>query len=308
MRFYQIFIEPWERYASAYWPILAMAFFVTAACGLIGNYLVLRRISLVGDAISHSVLPGIAIAFILTNSKSEVPMFIGALVAGVMTTLIIEILHSRTRIKQDAAIGITFSTMFAIGVILISLHGSHTDLDLDCVLFGKLDFLSSKEKIIMGLPRVALTMGMIVLIVGGLIILFYKELLVSSFDPNLAATIGISPRLVHYLLMCMLSVVVVSAFSSVGAILVIAMLILPAATSYLLTDKLWMMMLFSLMHSFMSAIGGVHLAVAFKIPTAPSTVVCGMMFFVMAWIFSPTHGLIRFWSRSRGSIKKECIN
>ena len=302
MSFYQIFIEPWERHASAYWPILAMAFLVTAACGLVGNYLVLRRISLVGDAISHSVLPGIAIAFILTGSRSEAPMFIGALVAGVITTLIIEVLHSRTRIKQDAAIGITFSTMFAIGVILISLHGSHTDLDLDCVLFGKLDFLSTKEKIIIGLPGVVITMGIVALIVGIMILLFYKELLVSSFDPNLAATIGISPRLVHYLLMCILSVVVVSAFSSVGAILVIAMLILPAATSYLLTDRLQVMMLFTLVHSFMSSISGVHLAVALKIPTAPATVVCGMMFFLMAWIFSPTHGLIRIWLRSRVSV------
>ncbi|MCH2025420.1 MAG: metal ABC transporter permease [Verrucomicrobiales bacterium] len=302
MSFYQIFIEPWERHASAYWPILAMAFLVTATCGLVGNYLVLRRISLVGDAISHSVLPGIAIAFILTGSRSEAPMFIGALVAGVITTLIIEVLHSRTRIKQDAAIGITFSTMFAIGVILISLHGSHTDLDLDCVLFGKLDFLSTKEKIIMGLPGVVITMGTVSLIVGIMIVLFYKELLVSSFDPNLAATIGISPRLVHYLLMCILSVVVVSAFSSVGAILVIAMLILPAATSYLLTDRLQVMMLFTLLHSFMSSISGVHLAVALKIPTAPATVVCGMMFFLMAWIFSPTHGLIRIWLRSRVSV------
>ncbi|HAA87039.1 MAG: ABC transporter [Verrucomicrobiales bacterium] len=279
-----------------------MAFLVTATCGLVGNYLVLRRISLVGDAISHSVLPGIAIAFILTGSRSEAPMFIGALVAGVITTLIIEVLHSRTRIKQDAAIGITFSTMFAIGVILISLHGSHTDLDLDCVLFGKLDFLSTKEKIIMGLPGVVITMGTVALIVGIMILLFYKELLVSSFDPNLAATIGISPRLVHYLLMCILSVVVVSAFSSVGAILVIAMLILPAATSYLLTDRLQVMMLFTLLHSFMSSISGVHLAVALKIPTAPATVVCGMMFFLMAWIFSPTHGLIRIWLRSRVSV------
>ena len=160
----------------------------------------------------------------------------------------------------------------------------------------------------MGLPGVALTMGMVALIVGCLIVLFYKELLVSSFDPNLAATIGISPRLVHYLLMCILSVVVGSAFTSVGAILVIAMLILPAATSYLLTDRLWVMMLFSLIHSFLSAIGGIHLAVAFKVPTAPATVVCGMIFFVAAWIFSPTHGLIRYWFRSRASVNVECIN
>ncbi len=144
MSFYEIFISPWENHLSAYWPIFAMAFFVTAACGLVGNYLVLRRISLVGDAISHSVLPGIVIAFIVADSRSSLPMFIGALVAGVLTTLLIEMIHSRSKIKQDAAIGITFTTMFAIGVILVSLYGADTDLDLDCVLFGKLDFIASK--------------------------------------------------------------------------------------------------------------------------------------------------------------------
>ena len=299
MNLHRIFVEPWQSHAAHYWPVFAMALFVTAACALIGNYLVLRRISLVGDAISHSVLPGIAIAFIMTGSRSGTPMFIGALVAGVAATVFIEVLHSRSRLKQDAAIGITFSTLFAIGVILISIHGAHTDLDLDCVLFGKMDFLSGREPVFLGLPGVTVTMAVLALCVGVLIILFYKELLVSSFDPSLAASMGINPRLVHYLLMAVLSVVVVGAFTSVGAILVIAMLILPAATSCMLSDRLWVMMLLSLLHALISSLGGVHLAVALQVPTAPASVVAGAGLFAIVWVVSPRQGLISLWLRSR---------
>ncbi len=297
MSAYDIFVEPWASHASSYWPVAAMAFFVTAACGLVGNYLVLRRISLVGDAISHSVLPGIAIAFILTGSRSGFPMFLGALVAGVATTVIIETLHVRSRLKQDAAIGVTFSTLFAIGVILVSVHGGHTDLDLDCVLFGKMDIIMDMPAVFAGLPAVVLTMAAVALAVGLLILLFYKELLVSSFDPNLAASIGIDPRIAHYLLMAVLSIVVVAAFTSVGAILVIAMLILPAATAYLLTDRLWVMMVLSVAHSLLSALGGVHLTVALEVPTAPAAVVVGATLFLLAWVASPRHGLLRLWLR-----------
>ena len=114
--------------------------------------------------------------------------------------MIIVMIHSRSKIKQDAAIGITFTTMFAIGVILVSLYGADTDLDLDCVLFGKLDFIASKEKVFIGLPKIVITMGFVLLMIALLIALFYKELLVSSFDPNFAATVGIKPRFVHYYL------------------------------------------------------------------------------------------------------------
>ena len=299
MNIHRIFVEPWQSHAAHYWPVFAMSLFVTAACALIGNYLVLRRISLIGDAISHSVLPGIAIAFIMTGSRSGTPMFIGALVAGVAATVFIEVLHSRSRLKQDAAIGITFSTLFAIGVILISIHGANTDLDLDCVLFGKMDFLSGREPVFLGLPGVTVTMAVLALCVGALIILFYKELLVSSFDPSLAASMGINPRLVHYLLMAVLSVVVVGAFTSVGAILVIAMLILPAATSCMLSDRLWIMMLLSLLHALISSLGGVHLAVALQVPTAPASVVAGAGLFAIVWVVSPRQGLISLWLRSR---------
>ncbi|MCP4847739.1 MAG: metal ABC transporter permease [Verrucomicrobiaceae bacterium] len=301
MNFHRIFVEPWQSHAAHYWPVFAMALFVTVACALIGNYLVLRRISLIGDAISHSVLPGIAIAFMMTGSRSGAPMFVGALVAGVVATVIIEVLHSRSRLKQDAAIGITFSTFFAVGVILISIHGAHTDLDLDCVLFGKMDFLPGREPVFLGLPGVTVTMAALALCVGLLIIIFYKELLLSSFDPALAASMGINPRLVHYLLMAVLSVVVVGAFTSVGAILVIAMLILPAATSCMLSDRLWVMLILSVLHAFISSLGGVHIAVALQVPTAPASVVAGAGIFAIVWIVSPRQGLISLWLRNRRS-------
>ena len=138
----RVMVEPWtENLPTTFWIVL-MGFLITAACGMIGNYLILRRMALVGDAISHSVLPGLAIAFLLSHSLNTVPMFIGALGAGIVTTVMIELIHKKTRVKQDSAIGITFSTLFAIGVILISF--GQTDavhLDAECVLYGEIGYV-----------------------------------------------------------------------------------------------------------------------------------------------------------------------
>ena len=278
--------------------IMTMSFFVATSCALVGNYLVLRRISLVGDAISHSVLPGIAIAFLISSSRASWPMFLGALAAGLVTTSVIEIIHSRSRIKQDAAIGITFSTMFAIGVIMVSAFAGQIDLDLDCVLYGKLEAIpAGAMSTIFGLeiPRRVVVMGAVTGVVIVLVVLFYKELLVSSFDPGLAASLGLNPGLVHYLLMCVLSIIVVSAFEAVGAVLVIAMLILPASTAYLLTDRLWLMMLLSVLHGLISSIGGIHLAFVLGCPAAAAMVVLGGAIFVAVWLFSPAQGLVVRW-------------
>src|SRR3989344_1061753 len=136
-----VFVQPWTENAGTYGWILIMGFLVTAACGLVGNYLILRRMALVGDAISHSVLPGLAVAFLFSGSRGSLPMFIGALAAGVLTTILIELIHRQSRVKQDAAIGITFSTLFAIGVILICLFADKVDLDQECVLYGEIGFV-----------------------------------------------------------------------------------------------------------------------------------------------------------------------
>ena len=319
----RVMVEPWtENLPATFWIVL-MGFLVTAACGMIGNYLILRRMALVGDAISHSVLPGLAIAFLLMHSLKTVPMFIGALVAGILTTVLIELIHKKSRVKQDSAIGITFSTLFAIGVILISF--GQTDavhLDAECVLYGEIAFvpldlvqtqlgpgaLSVVEKI-PGLnsemflngnlltiaPPSVIRMAVVTSITLLLILVFYKELLVTSFDSGLSSSLGINSTVVHYTLMGMLSVIIVSAFEAVGAILVIAMLILPGATASLLVHRLPPMFGITVIHAALSAGGGIHLATWLNCSPAGAMVVAGSVLFALAWMFSPSQGLLRRW-------------
>ena len=319
----RVMVEPWtENLTTTFWIVL-MGFLITAACGLIGNYLILRRMALVGDAISHSVLPGLAIAFLLSHSLNTLPMFIGALGAGLVTTVLIELIHKKSRVKQDSAIGITFSTLFAIGVILISF--GQTDavhLDAECVLYGEIAFvpldlvqtelgpgaLSVVEKI-PGLnsemflngnlltiaPPSVIRMAVVTSITLLLILVFYKELLVTSFDSGLSSSLGINSTVVHYTLMGMLSVIIVSAFEAVGAILVIAMLILPGATASLLVHRLPPMFGITVLHAALSAVSGIHLAVWLDCSEAGAMVVAGSALFALAWVFSPSQGLLRRW-------------
>ncbi|MBT3913993.1 MAG: metal ABC transporter permease [Verrucomicrobia bacterium] len=319
----RVMVEPWaENLSTTFWIVL-MGFLITAACGLIGNYLILRRMALVGDAISHSVLPGLAIAFLLSHSLNTVPMFIGALGAGIVTTVMIELIHKKTRVKQDSAIGITFSTLFAIGVILISFGQTDAvDLDTECVLYGEIAFVPldlvktelglgmlSVVEIIPGLnselfldgnmltiaPPSVIRMAVVTGVTLLLILVFYKELLVTSFDSGLSSSLGINATVVHYALMGMLSVIIVSAFEAVGAILVIAMLILPGATASLLAYRLPTMFGITVVHALLSAVGGIHLATWLNCSPAGAMVVAGSALFALAWIFSPSQGLLLRW-------------
>jgi manganese/zinc/iron transport system permease protein len=252
------------------------------------------------DATGHGISYGFAI-------------FIGALIAGVLTTLIIEIIHTRTRIKQDAAIGITFSTLFAFGVVLISVFADKVDLDADCVLHGEIAFVSIQPFFKIGAyelaPAPVIRMGLVTFLTFGLLVVFYKELLVSSFDPGLASSMGINATFVHYALMCWLSVIVVSAFEAVGAILVIAMLILPGATASMLTIRFPIVLALSVLHAAASSVLGLHLAIWLNSSTAGCMVVAGSGIFCLAWMFSPTQGLLSQWlkrrRKSRGSINRE---
>ena len=320
----RVMVEPWtENLTTTFWIVL-MGFLITAACGLIGNYLILRRMALVGDAISHSVLPGLAIAFLLSHSLNTLPMFIGALGAGLVTTVLIELIHKKSRVKQDSAIGITFSTLFAIGVILISFgQMEEVHLDAECVLYGEIALvpldlpvqtqlgpgaLSVVEKIpllnsemflngnvLTIAPPSVIRMAVVTGITLLLILVFYKELLVTSFDSGLSSSLGINATMVHYALMAMLSVIIVSAFEAVGAILVIAMLILPGATASLLAHQLPPMFGITVLHALLSAVGGVHLATWLNCSPAGAMVVAGSVLFALAWVFSPSEGLLRRW-------------
>ena len=305
--FTQVFLSPWTQNADTTFWIFLMGFLVATACGLVGNYLILRRMALVGDAISHSVLPGIAIAFLIAHSRSSLAMFLGAVVAGIVTTIIIEAIHKKSRVKQDAAIGITFSSLFAIGVILISVFASKVDLDQDCVLYGEigtipLDVPYVKLGALTLGPPPLVRMGVVAAVVAILILLFYKELLISSFDPGLALSVGINPTFVHYGLMAALSVVVVSAFESVGAILVIAMLILPGATASLVSERLPRILGLTVLHAAVSSVLGIHLALWLECSIAAAMVVMGAVLFALAWVFSPSRGLLRQWIRSRSKL------
>jgi manganese/zinc/iron transport system permease protein len=295
--FRSVLIAPWtEQAGTTVWVVL-MGFFVIAACGLLGSYLVLRRMALIGDAISHSILPGIAIAFLLSNSRGTTAMFIGALAAGVLTTLSIDMVHRNSRVKQDAAIGIAFTSLFALGVVLISKYAARVDLDQECVLYGEIAFVPFAQfisigDIVLG-PEPVVRMAVVCVIVALLIVLFYKELLASSFDPALAFSLGINATLVHYSLMCALSAVVVSAFEAVGAILVIAMLILPSATALLLADRLPVVLALTVVYSALSSVLGFHLATWLDCSVAGAMVLMGAALFTLAWLFSPKAGLLR---------------
>ncbi len=285
--FYQVFVAPWTVDLALYGWIGLMGFLVTAGCGLVGNYLILRRMALMGDAVSHSVLPGLVIAFLWSGSRGTAPMFAGALAAGVATTLIIEAIHRRTRVKQDAAIGIAFSTLFAVGVLLTALYSNQVDLDAECVLYGEIAFVPLEPMvewggIVLG-PVSVVRMGGVFLGVVLLVIAFYKELLVASFDDGLARAIGVNPAWVHHGLMAVLSVVVVSAFEAVGAILVIAMLILPGATASLLTRRLALMHGIAIGHALLSAWLGVGLGVWLECSIGAAMVVAGATIFAAVW-------------------------
>lgn len=284
--------------------IVTAAVLSAGACALLGNFLVLRRHSLMGDAISHAVLPGLAVAFLVTGSRGSVAMFIGAAVVGLLTAVLTETVQRMGRVEQSAAMGVVFTTLFAIGLILIVSAADYVDLDPGCVLYGALELipLDTMEGVTVWgapVPRAVLMLGLVFLADLLFILGFWKELKISSFDPALATTLGINAGLMNYLLMMMVAVTAVAAFESVGSILVIAMLIVPAAAAHLLTDRLGVMVGLSLLIAALSAVLG-HLG-AITVPTwfgFTDTVTSGMMavvaglFFLLTVVFAPHHGLL----------------
>ena len=271
------------------------------ACALLGNFLVLRRMSMMGDAISHAVLPGLAVAFLVTGSRDSLPMFIGAAIVGVLTALFTQWVNRFGKVEESASMGVVFTALFAIGLILIVRAADHVDLDPDCVLYGAIEMVPLDLRPVFGLavPRAVVTLAIVFALDLLFVVLFYKELKISSFDPELATTLGINGTLMHYLLMTFTAITTVAAFESVGSILVVAMLIVPPAAAYLLTDRLWPMILISLVLGALSA-GLGHIA-ALTVPTwfgYPDTSTAGMMavvagaLFILALLLSPKHGVI----------------
>ncbi|CAM4250794.1 metal ABC transporter permease [Listeria booriae] len=249
--------------------------------GVIGSFIILRGMSLMGDAISHAVLPGVAVSYML-----GVNFFFGAAAFGVIAALGIGFVNQNSRIKNDTAIGIVFSSFFALGIIMISLAQSSTDLYH--ILFGNVLAVRNSDM------WITLVIGAVVLLLVGL---FYKELLVSSFDPVMAESYGLKVRVLHYFLMTLLTLVTVASLQTVGIILVVAMLITPAATAYLLTNRLSVMLFLAAGFGALSAVIGLYFSYMYNLASGASIVLAATVLFILVFVFSPKQGLI-FGKRS----------
>jgi manganese/zinc/iron transport system permease protein len=276
--------------------IILTACLVAISCALLGCFLILRKMAMVGDAISHAVLPGIVIAFLISGSRDSFTMLLGAGIIGILTTFLIEFFHKKARLQTDASIGVTFTWLFAVGVVLISVFAGKVDLDQDCVLYGEiayvpLDVIFTPDGENIG-PKAIYVMSFILIGIVIFISLFFKELFLTTFDPAYAKAIGISTALWHYLLMSAVSATTVASFESVGAILVVALLIGPAATAYLITDNFKWMLAIASVAGMLSSIGGYYFAVWLDGSIAGAIAAMAGLIFALAMIFSPTHGLL----------------
>lgn len=298
-------------------PMLA-GLLAAVGCGLLGNFLVLRRLSLMGDAISHSVLPGLVIAFLVVSSRDPLAMFLGAAIAGVATVVLVEVVKRLGRVEPGAAMGVVFSVLFALGVLLIERASlRHIDLDADCVLHGQLETLvwfgapdsfgdlltaSTLEAI----PRQIVMLAVMVASAFALVAVLFKELRLAAFDPSLATTQGFNATVLHYVLMVFVAAATVASFEAVGSILVIAMLICPAATARLLTDRLGTQIACSIGAAVLASIGGYIAATAVPsvwglepVNAAGMMTVVGGGLLVLAILFAPSHGVLMRTVRRR---------
>ncbi|MGQ9575114.1 MAG: metal ABC transporter permease [Thermoguttaceae bacterium] len=289
------------------WSMLVGAL-TNVACAVVGCYLVLRRMSLLGDAISHAVLPGLVVAFILAGKVHVGYMFAGALAVGLLASVLIEAL-GRGGIPEDAAMGVVFTSLFALGVILLKRYGHQVDLDPDCVLNGLLELVDLNRVALAGVsvPRALVTIVPVLLLNLVFVVALWKELLISSFDPALATTMGFRAGAIHYLLMALVALTTVASFEQVGSILVIAMLIVPGATARLLTDRLSRMVWIAAGIAGAAAVAGAWLALRWDTSTAGTiTVVVGLLY-AAAVVFSPRYGLLRAWlGNLRTSLRIVC--
>ena len=257
---------------------LIEAIIVGVICAVVGSYLMVQRLALLGDAISHSVLPGLAIAFIL-----GINIFVGAFIAGLLSTVLINIIRTRSPIKEDAAMGIVFSAFFALGITLITIIQKDNKIDLNHFLFGNILGVTYAD------VRDTLIIAIVVLIT---VILLYKELLFYSFDKLGAQSVGLPVNLLDLGLMVLIGLTIVASLKAVGVILVLSLLITPAATAYLLVSRLHLMMILGVGIGIIASISGMYLSYFYNLPSGPAIVLVASGLFILAFLFSPRHGLL----------------
>ncbi len=273
---------------SDFWIVLTGSL-VAVNCAILGVFLILRKMAMVGDAISHAVLPGIVIAFLIANSRNSLFMLMGAAAFGVLTTMLIELFYKKARLQSDASIGITFTWLFAIGVILVTAFSGNVDLDQECVLYGDIAYVPFDSWILgstnLGPASVWLLGGNFVLLVLGLII-GYRGLFITSFDEAFSIGLGINAGAWHYVLMAAVSLTVVLSFNSVGAILVVAFIVVPPAAAYLLSRRLDTMIWISVIIGVLSAVLGYFLADLWKASISASMAVSAGMIFALVFAYT----------------------
>lgn len=281
--------------SSAQIEIQLIATLVAVACAIPGTFLVLRKMAMISDAISHAILPGIVAGFFITQDLNSPLLIILAALTGIITVVLVEYIQKTGLVKEDTAIGLVFPALFSIGVIMIAKNANDVHLDVDAVLLGELAFAPFDRLLIGGTdvgPKSLWIVGTILLITIALLILFFKELKVSTFDRGLSASLGFSPAIIHYGLMSVSSVTTVGAFDAVGAILVVALMIAPAAAAYLLTTDLKKMLALAIGFGIFSAILGYWVAHWLDASIAGSiTTVLGLVFLVV-YLFAPSKGII----------------
>ncbi len=278
------------------WIILTSSL-VGLSCGMIGVLLILRRMAMMADAISHTVLLGIVVAFLLTRELSGFHMLIGSVAAGLLTAVLVQWFHARG-VQQEASIGIVFTSMFALGVVLIATKVGNAHLDVKHALMGEITFIpweTVELPVIGALPEAVVLLTAVLVAVAAVILLFFKEWKLTSFDPALAASLGLPVMLMHYVFMSLVSVTTVASFDAVGAILVVAMLITPASAAYLWTDRLSVMMGLSGAFGVVSAIAGYYLAVWLDTSISGSMAFATGVLFLASFLLSPKHGMVSKW-------------
>lgn len=279
---YELFVEPWTL-GSWMWRGTLAGALAAIPCAMIGVFLYLRRLSLTADALTHVALPGIVAAFLLTGSIEPLPMLLGAVSMGLIASFSIESLARHPAVRSDSAVGIVFTAFFAAGVIALSVFVEDAHIDTQCVLFGDVLGVSDDTLWLLGVTSP--------LIVAGVLVCF-RWLSIVSFDEGMARNLGIPVALVHYGLMTAASVTTVAAFEAVGAILAVAMIIVPAATAHLFADRLQTMLAVAVAHGVASAVFGMYCAIWFDVSAAGAIVCVGGMLYILAFLFAPRHGLV----------------
>lgn len=284
---------------------IGIAAVCSVSCALLGCFLLLKRMSMLGDAIGHGVLPGIAIAFLMTGQITSLSTLVGAMIFGILTAALSESLASRNVIAEDSSLGVVYTSLFAVGVVLISARARHADLDLNCVFMGQLvlvprNTIEGIEILGVEIPVAFPTMLLTLILTLAFLTVFWKELKLVAFDPDLAKSMGYSPNLVNYLLIALISGTTVSAFEAVGLILVLAVLIVPGASAHMLTDRLAPMLVWSAVFAVSASIIGYFAATRGRYSLDISgmiAIVLGVQFALVV-LFAPRHGLIAKWWRN----------